>query len=242
MTQSFDPVRRFIGEQLLARSLPSLAVAVVRNGAIVWEEGFGWADREARRPSDAHTMYSVASVSKPMTATGLMTLVQGGKLDLDRPANDYLGAGQLTGRADDARAATVRTVANHTAGLPLHYQFFYDDEPHRPPPMDETIRRYGHIVMPPGRRWEYSNLGYGVLDHIIARVSDLSFAEFMRREVFLPLGMTHTSMGIGPGLAPYASVRYATDQAPLPFYVTDHPGASESGRPSTTSPASRFST
>src|SRR5436190_428058 len=99
MTDPFDPVRDLIRRQVLARSLPSLAVAVVRGGAIVWEEGFGWADREARRPAGPHTMYSVASVSKPMTATALMVLAGAGKVDLDRPANDYLGGAKLTGRS-----------------------------------------------------------------------------------------------------------------------------------------------
>jgi CubicO group peptidase (beta-lactamase class C family) len=227
MADPFEDVRGFIRAQLVERSLPSLAVAVVRDGAIVWQEGFGWADREARRLADEHTLYSVASVSKPVTATGLMTLVKAGKLDLDRPANDYLGAGKLVARVGDARKATVRSVANHRSGLPLHYQFFYEDEPWTRPSMDESLLRYGNLVTPPGKRFQYSNLGYGVLDHIIARLSGLSFAEFMRREVFLPLGMTHSGIGVGPGLQPYAAVRYGTDQAPIPFYVTDHPGGSE---------------
>jgi CubicO group peptidase (beta-lactamase class C family) len=227
MADSFEDIRGFIRGALVERSLPSLAVAVVKDGAIVWQEGFGWADREARRPADEHTPYSVASVSKPITATGLMTLVKAGKLDLDRPVNDYLGAGKLVARVGDARKATVRAVANHSSGLPLHYQFYYEDEPWTRPSMDESLLRYGNLVTPSGKRCQYSNLGYGVLDHIIARLSGLGFAEFLRREVFLPLGMTHSAIGVGPGLAPYAAVRYGTDQAPIPFYVTDHPGGSE---------------
>jgi CubicO group peptidase (beta-lactamase class C family) len=227
MADPFEDIRAFIRAQLIQRSLPSLAVAVVRDGAIVWAEGFGWADREARRLADEHTLYSIASVTKPITATALMTLVQAGKVDLDQPANDYLGAGKLAARVGDARQATVRTVANHSSGLPLHYQFFYEDEPYARPSMDESLLRYGNLVTAPGKRFQYSNLGYGVLDHIIARVSGLSFTEYLRREVFLPLGMTRSALGLTPALAPYAAVRYGVDQAPIPFYVTDHPGGSE---------------
>jgi CubicO group peptidase (beta-lactamase class C family) len=59
---------------MLERNVPSVAVAVARDGRIVWEEGFGWADRERRIPATPHTTYSIASVSKPFTATGLMVL------------------------------------------------------------------------------------------------------------------------------------------------------------------------
>ena len=143
-----------------------------------------------------HTMYSLASISKPVTATGLMVLVERKQIDLDRPVNDYLGAARVRGRAGDAALATVRRVANHSSGLPLHYQFFYADEPFRPPSMDETIRRYGNLVTIPGERYEYSNLGYGILDYVISRVSGRPYAEFMREEVFGKLGLTHTSVHV----------------------------------------------
>ncbi|WP_341534139.1 serine hydrolase domain-containing protein [Sphingosinicella soli] len=222
----FDPVRETIREQLVENGVPSVAVAVLQDGKVVWEEGFGWADREKRIAADAHTMYSLASISKPITTTGLMTLVQSGKIDLDRPADDYLGAAKLNARVGDARAATVRRVAGHTSGLPLHYQFFYEDEPVARPPMGETIQRYANLVSAPGARYQYSNLGFGILDEIISRTSGLSYADFMRREVFLPLGLTRTSVDIGPGLEAFAATRYGRNGEPIPFYTFDHPGAS----------------
>ncbi len=222
----FDPIRDRIKRQLVRRSIPSLAVAVARDGQIIWEEGFGWADRENRRPATEHTLYSLASISKPITATGLMILVQRGQIDLDKPINDYLGDAKLVARVGDVSGATVRRVANHSAGLPLHYQFFYVDQPYRRPTMDETIRRYGNLVTPPGEHYQYSNLGYGVLDYVIARTSGKSYADFMREEVFLPLGMTHASIDLGPGLEQHQAVRYGPDGKPIPFYDFDHPGAS----------------
>src|SRR6185369_16162491 len=204
----FDAVRETIRKQLVETETPSIAVAVARDGKIIWEQGFGWADREKRVAADEHTMYSLASISKPITATGLMTLVAAGKVSLDRPVNDYLGAAKLRGRAGDAAQATVRRVANHSSGLPLHYQFFYADESYRPPSVDETILRYGNLVTSPGEHYQYSNLGFGILDYVIARVSGRSYEDFMREEVFVKLGLTHTSIGIGPGLERYEAVRY----------------------------------
>lgn len=222
----FDPVRAFIRSHMREAAVPSVAVAAARGGEILWEEAFGWADVEERIPATPHTVYSLASVSKPLTATGVMVLAERGRLDLDRPANDYLGIGRLRGLAGDASEATVRRILSHTAGLPLHVQFFYEDAAYRRPPMEETIDRYGILVYPPGEVYEYSNLGFGILDHIIGRVSGRSYADFMRTEVFLPLGMTRTSVGIAPGLEAFAAERYDADMKPLPFYDFDHRGAS----------------
>lgn len=224
--EPFDAVRASIRKQLVETEMPSLAVAVARDGKILWEEGFGWADREKRLRASEHTMYSLASISKPITATGLMVLVEAGKVDLDRPVNDYLGSAKLRARVGDAAQATVRRVANHSSGLPLHYHFFYADEPYRPPSMDETILRYGNLVTLPGEKYQYSNLGFGVLDYVIARVSGNSYPDFMRQEVFLKLGLTRTSVHIGPGLEPYQAIRYVSDGLPIPFYEFDHTGAS----------------
>ncbi|MBL8267970.1 serine hydrolase domain-containing protein [Steroidobacter sp.] len=222
----FEEIRSYIKDQMVAESVPSISVAVAKDGKIIWEESFGWADREKRVAATPHTMYSLASISKPITTTGLMTLVQAGKVDLDKPINDYLGNVKLRARVGDAKDATVRRVANHTSGLPLYVQFFYADEPYSRPSMDETILRYGNLVNAPGEAFVYSNLGFGVLDYVISRVSGMSYPDFMRREVFLPLGMTRTSVDIGPGMEEFTATRYGVDGLPIPFYDFDHPGAS----------------
>jgi CubicO group peptidase (beta-lactamase class C family) len=92
--------------------------------------------------------------------------------------------------------------------------------------MDETICRYANLVTPPGQREHYSNLAFGILDYIIQRTSGRPYADFMRSEVFLPLGMTHSSVDVGPGLEAFQAVRYTPDGKRIPFYDFDHPGAS----------------
>ena len=223
----FASVKRRIQREMADSGIPSVAIAVARHGEVLWEEAYGWADRERRIPATEHTMYSQASVSKPITATGLMVLVERGKVDLDTPINRYLAAdSQVKVWVGNPEDVTARRVANHTAGLPRHENFYRSEEAYPRPPMEESIRRYGNVVTPPGERYRYSNFGYGILDHLIERLSGLAFADFMRREVFLPLGMTRTSVNIGPGLGDFAAVRYAEDGAPIPFYDFDHRGAS----------------
>jgi CubicO group peptidase (beta-lactamase class C family) len=222
----FDSVRALIRQRIVDNSTPSVSVAVAQHGKIIWEEGFGWANREERIPATENTMYSLASISKPITATALMTLVQAGKIDLDKPINDYLGDAKLNARIGNANDATVRRVANHSSGLPLHYQFFYSNEPYQKPSYDETILRYGNLVTVPGEHYQYSNLGFGIIGYVLSRVSGESYPDFMRQTVFLKLGMTHTSIGVGPGLEKFQAIRYDTKGLPLPAYDFDHPAAS----------------
>src|SRR5206468_9356127 len=85
---------------------PSVAVAVAKDGRILFEEAIGLANQEKLIPATPYTMYALASISKPLTATGLMVLVDRGQVDLDRPANAYLGTAKLTGLAGNADGAT----------------------------------------------------------------------------------------------------------------------------------------
>jgi CubicO group peptidase (beta-lactamase class C family) len=225
-TDRFDGVRAYIRQVMETDQMPSVSVAVARGGKILWEEGFGWANRAKMIPATANTMYSLASISKPFTATGVMRLVDQGEIDLDKPINDYLGVGRLTGLAGDASGATVRRVLSHTSGLPLHYQFFYETDGYGPPSMDTTIARYGILVNPPGEVYQYSNLGFGILGYVAARTSGLDYPDYMRTRVFLPLGLTHTSVGVDKALTDYAAERYDSEQRPIPFYTFDHLGAS----------------
>lgn len=197
----FDPVRAMIQERIEQRGIASYAVAVAKDGDIVWQEGFGWADREQRIPATADTAYLLASISKTFTAVGLMTLVQSGRIHLDAPVNDYLGPVRLASWVGDPADATVRRVANHSAGFGWGDEFFYGEEEARmAPSLQDTIARYGHIVEPAGKRYAYSNFGYGVLSQAIAAASGRSYEDYIREHVFLPLDLHATS--VGPAAAP----------------------------------------
>ncbi|MDA0709381.1 MAG: serine hydrolase [bacterium] len=222
----FSAVEKLVEDRLSETGIASLSLSIAQGDQMLWETGFGWADRAARRRADEHSVYSLASISKPMTSTALMVLVGRGQIDLDRPINDYLGSSKLTSHFGDPEGATVRRVANHSSGLPLHCHFFYEDEPACRPHMDETIRRYGHLMRPPGEAYQYANSGFGFLDYLIECVSGKAYADFLREEVFIPLNMTRTAVDLGRELHPYSATRYAPNGEPLPWYTFDHPGAS----------------
>lgn len=224
-SDQFAPLREAIRQEMIEQGIPGMSVAVWKNGTILWEEGFGWADRERRVSATPHTMFALASLSKTLTATGLMTLVQAGKMDLDRPMNDYLGDDKLTVRVGDPAAVTVRRVANHTSGLAEGSQFFYGDQARDTPALSQTIRRYGIVVAYPGERYLYSNVGYGVLGYALEKASGRSYADYMREEVFLPLGMTRSAVLVPTQMQPFAATRYMHGGEPITAYGFGEPGS-----------------
>lgn len=214
----FRSARALIEKLVSEDRIPSVTVAVAKDGKILWEEGFGWADRERRIPAAPHTPYSIASVTKPITSTAIMALSERGKINLDAPIENYLGRVELTGFAGDTRGVTPRRIMAHSAGLPMHYYFYHGG--YLPPNPEETITRYGIVVYPPGKEFQYSNMGYRTLDVAISNVSDQSYGEFLRREIFLPLGMTRSAVGRDPSWASEAAARYDFSQNPIPFYMS----------------------
>lgn len=221
--QAFEGIAERIEALRVANEIPSFAVAVVKGGEIVFERGFGWADREARISATEHTPYCIASVSKLLTATAIMRLVEQGEVNLDQPVNAYLGPNGLRSVVGDPNDATVRQVANHTAGLFGYLQWVYAADPTREVlSAGDLVRRYGVIARPPGERFVYSNLGFGVLEDVIERVSSFDYADYMERRVFLPLGMYRTSVGPMAKLRSETAVKYLTqDGRPLPDFAVE---------------------
>jgi CubicO group peptidase (beta-lactamase class C family) len=221
----FAAVRDTIAAILASTNTASISVAVAKNDRILWEESFGFADLAKRRKATPETMYSLASISKPFTATAVMLLADRGKIDIDKPANDYLGASRLRAHEGNARDMTVRRILSHSAGLPLHYQFFYEGGPalHRD---DVAIAKYGFAGYPPGETYFYSNLGFGILGYIAGRVGGSTYETFLRDQVLRPLGLRNTTVSTGAGLGERAAVRYDAQGVAIPPYGFDHTGAS----------------
>lgn len=165
----------------LANGTPSIAVAIAKNGAIVHEAAFGG--------TTVHTPYPLASVTKPLVATGLMVLAERKRVELDQPAHRYAG-----GWVSTSESYTLRQLLNHTSGLPTYATIRWSGEASPAHDAREMFRRYGFAAHAPGTVSEYSNIGYGLIGHVIAEQSGDTLARFLEREVFRPLGMRNTFM------------------------------------------------
>jgi len=219
----FDSIRQLILREVGPTAVPSISVSVVRDGQIAWEAGFGFSDRERSVQATARTPYYLASITKALTGTALTVLAGRRRVDLDSPVNDYLGGAKVHSPLWNANLATVRRIANHTAGLTT---FALDCDMPEPCSMDRVIRRYAVLVKPPGGMFDYSNLAYGVLGEVISQASGRRYDAFMKNEVFEPLGMTGCSIAV-MGQPQDAAPQYnAGTKVRVPVHVSGSPGGS----------------
>lgn len=195
-TDSIEPfakVRSRIEKLMDDKEIASFQVAVARNGEIIYEEGFGWADVERRIPTTTSTMHLVASIAKPFTSTALMILSERGKIDLQEPVNRYLSRGQLIAYRGDASEATIARLLLHTTGLPYGYYIAGPQVPQEHIRSDEDlIDLAGLLVSAPGTLYQYTNIGYGLFEDIVRDVTGQNIKEFITAEIITPLGLKHT--------------------------------------------------
>lgn len=171
---------------------PGAAVAVVKDGLVVYRKGFGSAQLEYGIPITPSTVFHVASVSKQFTAMAITMLEAEGKLSADDDIRKYLPE-----TADFGAPVTIRHLLNHTGGLRDQWELAImsgkrmDDVLTQDFLLDR-IRRQRELNFAPGARFLYSNSGYTLLAEIVSRVSGRPFTDWTRDRIFAPLGMTST--------------------------------------------------
>ena len=168
---------------------PGVSVAVALDDRLVWAAGDGLADVENGVPATADTVYRIASISKTMTATAVMQLVERGRVSLDDPIQKYVPSfpdkGGLT--------ITLREILTHTSGI-RHYKA---GEMESLTPYDsvaDAIRIFKDdpLLFTPGTKYSYSTYAYNLLEGVVESASGLTFEAYLQEHVWNPAGMAHT--------------------------------------------------
>ena len=173
---------------------PGGVVAIVRGGKLVFARGYGLANLEHGIPNTPETVYHMASVSKQFTAFAILLLAQEGKLSLDDDIRKHLPE-----LHDFGTPITIRQLIHHTSGIRDQWTLWamaggrLDDVITHADLMN-LIRRQQELNFTPGAEHLYSNSGYTLLSEIVARVAKEPFGEFMKKNVFDPLGMKNTQI------------------------------------------------
>lgn len=230
-TQLWAQLSDFIRADMARNGVQGLSIAVSTSKGVLWSAGFGRADSTADRPFTTQVISNEGSVSKLVTATAIMRLVEAGKVDLDAPVARYLADFAPQSRLVGARPITVRDLMTHHSGLPSDYlQGFIPGQvlpPGYPTPYREAVGLASSLFVtyPPGTAFSYSNLGISLLGLLIERVSGQSFEEFCQAQVFRPLGMEHSSFVLPAGFEKdprYARGKLKGQWASIP-YIRDAP-------------------
>ncbi|MFN0177850.1 MAG: serine hydrolase domain-containing protein [Gemmatimonadales bacterium] len=219
-----EPLRsridQLIAADMQAQHIPGLALAVVKNGRVAYAKGYGVANVELDVPVTPTTVFKVGSVSKQFIATGIMLLVQEGRLGLD----DLVSA-HLAGTPSDWGAITIRHLLSHTSGLLREGPAF---DPLKVLADSVVVRSAFDkpLRFPTGTKWEYCNVCYFALADLIARKSGTPWPRFMRDRVFLPSGMADSRSTTLSELVPRRADGYVWREggyAPAPEFLALRP-------------------
>ena len=180
--------RHFMRDSLAASGIPGASITVSVNGAIVWSEGFGYADLEQGVPVTSETKFRVGSVSKPLTATAMTLLYEEGKINLDAPVQTYVPV-----FPQKRYPVSLRQLSGHTAGI-RHYQGTEMLLGRRFLSVEEglSIFKDDSLLFEPGTQFSYSSYAWNLISAAIEGAGRMNFLDIMTQRVFRPLGMTNT--------------------------------------------------
>ncbi|HEX4479351.1 MAG TPA: serine hydrolase domain-containing protein [Rudaea sp.] len=176
---------------LATGDIAGAVVAVVKDGQILTERGYGYSDVENKKPVDPKlTLFRPGSVSKLFTWTAVMQLVEQGKLDLDADVNKYLDF-QIPPR--DGKPITLRNIMQHTSGFEEQIKYIITEDPNGPS-FEDLVKRWTPTrVFDAGTTPAYSNYATSVAGYIVERVSGESFFDYIDKHIFAPLDMKHST-------------------------------------------------
>lgn len=212
-----------IEQAMRTHSVPGASVAVVSNGAVTWAKGYGMANPAGGLFVTSETVFEAASVSKAVTAWGIMKLVEAGKLNLDAPVEQYLTRWHLPPSKYDHKQVTLRRILSHTAGLSQGGDPGMepgDKVPTLVEALNGAVPSMGalHVAFPPGENYAYSSIAYALLELVIEEVTGEPFAVYMQREILDPLGMVNSSFEMTPKLRVKRAVGHDWHNNAMPEY------------------------
>nr|WP_293842977.1 serine hydrolase [uncultured Arsenicibacter sp.] len=196
-----EPVQRYtLADRMRYYHVPAVSIAVINNGQLEWAKAYGHLSADSLQPATPETLFQAASVSKPVSALGVLRLVEQERIRLDSNVNTYLSGWKVpSSRFTAQKPVTLRQLLSHSSGLNVHG--FGGYLPGKPLP---TVRQILNGEAPanspavrsdtvPGARWRYSGGGYMVIQQLTEDITRQPFAAYMQQAVLKPLGMRHST-------------------------------------------------
>ena len=200
MIQAYNDTGQFNGSVLVAES-----------GKIIYIKGFGLANIEWNIPNKPDTKFRLGSITKQFTSMLILQLVEQGKIDLQGKLSDYLPYY----RKDTGSQVTIHQLLTHSSGIPSYTGLpnFFEEISRNPYPVEKFVKTYcsGDLQFEPGSKYVYNNSGYFLLGAIIEKITEKTYEEVVKENIFLPLGMKNSGYDRhGPIIPDRASGYYNT--------------------------------
>lgn len=199
--------------------VPGISIALIREGELAWSSAYGYANIAQNKKMTVDAVCRTESISKSVTAWGVMKLVEEDLVDLDAPVQNYLNGLVLPESRYPWREVTIRRLLSNSAGLPLGTLAEEFAPQSGMPSLQEYLAKELRLTNEPGSAFLYSNVGYNLLELVIKEVTDRDFAEYMATEVLGPLGMQTASYGWKEEWSGTIPMGYDLQGKPVPPYV-----------------------
>lgn len=238
-----------LADRMRELRVPGVSIAVFRDFAIEWAAGYGVRDAESGAPVTTETLFQAASISKPVSAVGVLALCRDGRLDLDRDVRDYLKAWRLPSTGfDDETPLTLRHLLSHTGSVTVHGFAGYPSFMSAPSAV-QVLSGDGVVNSPPvtldgrpGGAFRYSGGGTTIAQVIVADVGGQSFPDLLHARVLAPLAMTRSTLAqpLPEAQWPDHSAGHLEDGRVQPGRYRVHPEVAAAGLWTTPSDLCRF--
>jgi len=209
--QKINAAKEVAEKFLKSEQIPGMAISVSQKGKMIWSEGFGFSDVDAKKAVNASsTQFRVASISKTLTALAMAKLVDDNKLDFD--ASLYTYVPDFPKKKYDF---TVRQIGGHIAGI-RHYngnEFLLNKKMSIVEGLD--VFKNDSLLFEPGTNYQYSTYGWNLLSVVVQNAAGEDYNEYMKRVVFYPLQMKNTSLGYSDKEMPNRTLFYVKENGQI---------------------------
>ena len=199
--------------------IPGLSLNLIKGGEVVKAQAYGYSDLSEKRTLTLDTTFRVQSISKSLTAWGIMNLVEEGLLHLDRPFVSYLNSWEIPTTKYPLEEVTVRQLLSMTGGLQLGTIGVRYSPEEELPSLKRSLSQEVVMRQPPGQNFYYSNVSFNLLELLVEEVTGDSFASYMQREIFQPLGMDNSTFVWSRDITPPVSTGYDLQGKSVPVYI-----------------------
>jgi len=210
----------YIKEQMEEHDIVGLSIALVDEQKIVWQKGFGYADRKNNVKATANTRYWAGSISKLFTGMGVMKLVEEGKMDIDKPLRTYLPAFSIKSRFGSTDSITPRNIMTHHSGLPGDWLDGMFSKTPLPYTQLVNVIKDEYVAYPPNKILSYSNLGVALLGHALEKTADEPYASYINKKLLQPLEMKNSDFKMDMN---NASKSYIEDEETIEYPIGNVP-------------------
>jgi CubicO group peptidase (beta-lactamase class C family) len=179
--------------QMETFEVPGLAFGLIMNNKVIYAKGFGVQSLDSKIPLSDSSLFHMASVSKPFVATAVMQLVEKGRISLDSLLISYLPYFRM---ADERyKEITIRHILTHSSGIPNVKDYEWDKPQYDDLAAERYVKSFSdkYLKNNPGEKFYYSNAGYDILADLISKVSGLTFEDYMKKNIFEPIGMSRST-------------------------------------------------